>query len=207
MSETIVHWLKQSHKSLRLYTEMELTNWDLTIGVLWAHVNALALMEVDLTTTEEFISAPSTPFTGGNTLMTNVSIQIKTPDLVIPEGVLIPIEDDDDEEVIAEVVAEVLEDVVVPEPVGIILPLQSFNWQDERAQGQEEYYRHQREEEECAHEELEYVPPPSYEDVFPDVIRADEARYVARYKDGRPTGMRGPSDESVASLSGTTRDD
>ncbi|KAF9642743.1 hypothetical protein BDM02DRAFT_3192754 [Thelephora ganbajun] len=137
--ETIVRRLKRSHESLRIYTEMELANRDLTIGLLRARVNTVAPMEIDLTTTvdeeEEYISAPNTPPMSGNTSTTNISVRVETPELVIPEGVLIPIEDSSEEE------GEVIPDVMgAPEPVGIILPHNTFNWQDERAQGQEEYY-------------------------------------------------------------------
>ncbi|KAF9642876.1 hypothetical protein BDM02DRAFT_3192553 [Thelephora ganbajun] len=41
--ETIVQRLKRSHKSLRIYMEMELANRDLTIGLLRAHVNSVVL--------------------------------------------------------------------------------------------------------------------------------------------------------------------
>ncbi|KAF9643506.1 hypothetical protein BDM02DRAFT_3132379 [Thelephora ganbajun] len=159
-------------------------------------------MEIDLTTTdeEEYISAPGTPPTSGNTSTTNISIRVETPDLVIPEGVLIPIEDSSEEE--EENV--VLDEIEAPEPLGIILPNNTFNWQDEQAQGQEEYYRRQREEEEHARDEPEFVPPPLYEGLFPDVVLADWLRYMARYGDGRPTGDRGPSD---AGPSGTSHDD
>ncbi|KAF9643858.1 hypothetical protein BDM02DRAFT_3191128 [Thelephora ganbajun] len=44
---------KRSHESLRIYTEMELANRDLTIGLLRAHVNTVAPMEIDLTTVED----------------------------------------------------------------------------------------------------------------------------------------------------------
>ncbi|KAF9642389.1 hypothetical protein BDM02DRAFT_3133122 [Thelephora ganbajun] len=201
--ETIVRRLKRSHELLRIYTEMELANRDLTIGLLRARVNTFAPMEVDLTTEEEeFVSAPvSPPVTStNNTSTTNVSIRIETPELVVPEGVLIPIEDSlEDEDGEGEVVVP-----DVPEPIGIILPPNTFNWQDKRAQGQEEYYRRQREEEENARNEPEFVPPPLYDDIFPDVIAADRARYTARYQDGRSTGERGPSDVGP---SGTTHDD
>ncbi|KAF9649672.1 hypothetical protein BDM02DRAFT_3186035 [Thelephora ganbajun] len=160
-------------------------------------------MEIDLTMVEdeeEFISAPNTvPPTSNNTSTTNISIRIETPELVVPEGVLIPIKDDSEEE------GEVLPDEMeAPEPLGIILPCNTFNWQDEQAQGQEEYYHHQQEEEEWACDEPEFIPPPSYDEVFPDVIAADRERYSARYSDGRLTGERGPSD---AGPSGTTHDD
>ncbi|KAF9642375.1 hypothetical protein BDM02DRAFT_3193388 [Thelephora ganbajun] len=54
----------------------------------------MAPMEIDLTTVEdeteeEYISAPVTPPTSGNTSTTNISIRIKTPELIIPAGVLI----------------------------------------------------------------------------------------------------------------------
>ncbi|KAF9643235.1 hypothetical protein BDM02DRAFT_3132566 [Thelephora ganbajun] len=195
----------RSHESLRIFTEMELANRDLTIGLLRARLNTVAPMEVDLTTVkdeEEYISAPGTPPTSGHTLTTDMSIRVETPELVIPEGVLIPIEDSSEDDAEGEVV--ILDEIEAPEPVGIILPRNTFNWQDERAQGQEEYYRRQREEEERAREEPEFVPPPLYDDIFPDVVAADRARYVARYSDGRPTGERGPSD---AGPSGTTHDD
>ncbi|KAF9642945.1 hypothetical protein BDM02DRAFT_3132752 [Thelephora ganbajun] len=203
--ETIVRRLKRSHESLRIYTEMELANCDLTIGLLRARINSVAPMEIDLTTVEdeeEYISAPGTPPTSGHTSTTNVSIRVETPDLVIPEGVLIPIEDSSEEDGEGEVV--VPDEIDAPEPVGIILPRNTFNWQDKRAQGQEEYYRRQREEEERAREEPEFVPPPSYDVIFPDVVAADRERYTARYSDGRPTGERGPSD---AGPSGTHHDD
>ncbi|KAF9642436.1 hypothetical protein BDM02DRAFT_3133090 [Thelephora ganbajun] len=138
--ETIVHRLKRSHESLRIYMEMELVNRDLTIGLLRACVNSVAPMEVDLTTAneeEEYVSAPVSPPTSGNTSTTNVSIRVETPDLVVPLGVLILIEDSSEEEVVEEVV---LEEIEAPEPLGIILPPNTFNWQDERAQGREEYY-------------------------------------------------------------------
>ncbi|KAF9642493.1 hypothetical protein BDM02DRAFT_3193122 [Thelephora ganbajun] len=133
----------RSHESLRIYTEMELTNRDLTIGLLRACVNSVAPMEIDLTTTEEeeYISAPGTPPASGCTSTTNVSIRIETPELVVPEGVLIPIEDSSEEDGEGEVV--IPDEIEAPEPVGIILPRNTFNWQDERAQGQEEYYRRQ----------------------------------------------------------------
>ncbi|KAF9643857.1 hypothetical protein BDM02DRAFT_3191127 [Thelephora ganbajun] len=183
---------------------MELANRDLTIGLLRAHLNTVAPMEIDLTSTEdkEYVSAPVTPPTSGNTSTTDVSIRVETPELIIPEGVLIPIEDSSKEDGEGEVVHP--DEIEVPEPVGIILPCNTFNWQDERAQGQEEYYCHQREEEERAREELEFVPPPLYDDIFPDVIAADRARYTARYSDGRSTGERGPLD---AGPSGTSHDD
>ncbi|KAF9643233.1 hypothetical protein BDM02DRAFT_3132564 [Thelephora ganbajun] len=210
--ETIVRRLKRSHESLRIYTEMELANRDLTIGLLRARLNTVAPMEIDLTTVdeqEEFISAPGTPPSSGRTSTTNISIRVETPELVIPEGVLIPIEDSEEEEDLeggfpeeGEVV--VPDEIEAPEPLGIILPCNTFNWQDERAQGREPYYRLQREEEERAREEPEFVPPPQYDDIFPDVIAADRVRYSARYSDGRPTGDRGPSD---AGPSGTTHDD
>ncbi|KAF9642547.1 hypothetical protein BDM02DRAFT_3193039 [Thelephora ganbajun] len=161
--ETIVHRLKHSHESLRIYMEMELANRDLTIGVLRACVNALAPMEVDLTT-KEYISAPTSP-SNRNTSTTNILIRIETPDLIIPEGVLIPIEDDDEEE--GEVSEDIPDESEAPEPLGIHLLPYTFNWQDEAAQGWEEYY-------------CQYVPPPLYEDMFPDVVRADNARYLAR---------------------------
>ncbi|KAF9643036.1 hypothetical protein BDM02DRAFT_3132695 [Thelephora ganbajun] len=187
--------------------EMELANRDLTIGLLWACMNAVAPMEVDLTTIEdeeeEFISAPNTlPSSSSNTSTTNVSVRVETPELVIPEGVLIPIKDSLEEE--EDLEGGFLDEMLALEPLGIILPPNTFNWQDEWAQGQEEYYRHQREEEENARTEPEFIPPPSYDDVFPDVVAADRARYTARYSDGRPTGERGPSD---AGPSGTTHDD
>ncbi|KAF9649234.1 hypothetical protein BDM02DRAFT_3186408 [Thelephora ganbajun] len=196
--ETIVHQLKCSHELLRIYMEMELASWDLTIGLLRACVNTVAPMEIDLTT-EEYISAPTSPTTG-NTSTTDILIRVETPELVILEGVLIPIEDSSEEEE---------EDGVVPDEIealellSIILPPNTFNWQDEQAQGQEEYYHQQREEEEHACEEPEYVPPPSYDLIFPDVVRADKRRYSARYTDGRLTGERGPSD---AGPSGTSHD-
>ncbi|KAF9642232.1 hypothetical protein BDM02DRAFT_3193638 [Thelephora ganbajun] len=204
--ETIVRRLKRSHESLRIFTEMELANRDLTINLLRARMNAVAPMEVDLTTEEEeFISAPGTPPTSNNTSTTNISIRVETPELVVPEGVLIPIEDSsEDEDVDAEGEVVVPDEIEAPEPLGIILPCNTFNWQDERAQGREEYYRRQREEEERAREEPEFVPPPQYDDIFPDVIAADRERYTARYSDGRSTGERGPSD---AGPSGTTHDD
>ncbi|KAF9642385.1 hypothetical protein BDM02DRAFT_3193368 [Thelephora ganbajun] len=175
--ETIVRRLKRSHELLRIYMEMELANRNLTINLLRARLNTVAPMEIDLTTEEEeFISAPGTPPTSGNTLTTNISIRIETPELVVPEGVLIPIEDSsEDEDGEGEVV--VPDEIDAPEPLGIILPRNTFNWQDERAQGQEEYYRRQREEEERAHEEPEFVPPPLYDDIFPDVIAADRASF------------------------------
>ncbi|KAF9643567.1 hypothetical protein BDM02DRAFT_3132346 [Thelephora ganbajun] len=195
----------RSHESLRLFTEMELANRDLTIGLLRARLNTVAPMEIDLTTVEEeeeYISAPGTLPPSGHTSTTDVSIRVETPELVIPEGVLIPIEDSSEEDGEGEVV--IPDEIEAPEPLGIILPCNTFNWQDERAQGQEEYYRRQREEEERAREEPEFVPPPQYDDLFPDVIEADRVRYMARYSDGRPTGERGPSD---AGPSGTTHDD
>ncbi|KAF9641893.1 hypothetical protein BDM02DRAFT_3194332 [Thelephora ganbajun] len=203
--ETIVRRLKRSHESLRIYTEMELANRDLTIGLLRARVNTVAPMEIDLTTVkeeEEYVSAPGSTIPSNNTSTMDVSVRVETPELVVPEGILIPIVDDSEEEAEGEVVLP--DEIEAPEPVGIILPRNTFNWQDERAQGQEEYYRHQRVEEERAREEPEFVPPPLYNDIFPDVIAADRARYVARYSDGRPTGERGPSD---AGPSGTTHDD
>ncbi|KAF9641883.1 hypothetical protein BDM02DRAFT_3194351 [Thelephora ganbajun] len=203
--ETIVRRLKWSHESLRIFTEMELANRDLTINLLRACMNAVAPMEVDLTNEEEeeFISALSTSPSSNNTSTTSISIRVETPELVIPEGVLIPIEDSlEDEDAEGEVV--VPDESDVPEPLGIILPAHTFNWQDECAQGQEEYYRRQRVEEERAREEPEYVPPPSYDDAFPDVVAADRERYTARYSDGRSTGERGPSD---AGPSGTSHDD
>ncbi|KAF9643678.1 hypothetical protein BDM02DRAFT_3191315 [Thelephora ganbajun] len=207
--ETIVRRLKRSHESLRLFTEMELANWDLTIGLLRARLNTVAPMEIDLTTVddeEEYISAPGTPPSSGHTSTTNVSIRVETPELVVPEGVLIPIEDSLEEEGEEDGEGEVVlpDEIEAPEPVGIILPRNTFNWQDKRAQGQEAYYRLQREEEERAREEPEFVPPPQYDDIFPDVVAADRVRYVARYSDGRPTGERGPSDVGP---SGTTHDD
>ncbi|KAF9653294.1 hypothetical protein BDM02DRAFT_3182835 [Thelephora ganbajun] len=191
-------------RSLRIYIETELANWDLTIGLLRARVNTVAPMEIDLTTTdeEEYISAPGTPPTSGNTSTTNISIQVETPELIIPEGVLIPIEDSSEEER-----EEIPDEIEALELLGICLPPNTFNWQDERAQGQEEYYHWQREEEEHAQEEPEFVPPPSYKDVFPNMVLADEIRYLARYGDGRPTGERGPSDSLVAGPSGTSHDD
>ncbi|KAF9642539.1 hypothetical protein BDM02DRAFT_3193052 [Thelephora ganbajun] len=199
--ETIVQRLKQSHESLRIYTEMELANRDLAIGLLRACMNTVAPMEIDLTTDkEEYISAPGTPPTSGQTSTTDISIRVETPELVIPEGVLIPIEDSSEEEE-GEVVPNEIE---VPEPLGIILPHNTFNWQDEQAQGQEEYYCRQREEEERARDEPEFVPPLSYKGLFPDVVLADRLRYTARYNDGRSTGERGPSD---AGPSGTSHDD
>ncbi|KAF9653295.1 hypothetical protein BDM02DRAFT_3125740 [Thelephora ganbajun] len=134
--ETIVHCLKRSHKSLRLYTEMELANRDLTIGLLRAHVDSVAPMEIDLTITkeeEEYMSAPVTPPTSGNTSTTNISIRVETPDLVVPAGILVPIEDSSEEE--GEVVEVVLDEIEAPELLGIILPPHSFNWQDECTQG------------------------------------------------------------------------
>ncbi|KAF9649735.1 hypothetical protein BDM02DRAFT_3229300 [Thelephora ganbajun] len=126
-----------------LETIMELANRDLTIGLLRARLNTIAPMEIDLTTEEEeYISAPGTPPTSGNTSTTDISIRIETPELVVPEGVLIPIEDSsEDEDGEGEVV--VPDEIDAPEPLGIILPHNTFNWQDECAQGQEEYYRHQ----------------------------------------------------------------
>ncbi|KAF9649165.1 hypothetical protein BDM02DRAFT_3186466 [Thelephora ganbajun] len=206
---TVAHVSELEDTSLRIYTEMELANRDLTIGLLRARLNTVAPMEIDLTTEEEFISAPGSPPTSGHTSTTDVSIRVETPELVVPEGILIPIKDDSEEEDLEGGFPEEGE-VVVPdeikalEPVGIILPHNTFNWQDERAQGREEYYRRQREEEERACEELEFVPPPQYDEIFPDVIAADRARYVARYSDGRSTGERGPSD---AGPSGTSHDD
>ncbi|KAF9642053.1 hypothetical protein BDM02DRAFT_3194010 [Thelephora ganbajun] len=175
--ETIVRRLKRSHESLRIYTEMELANRDLTIGLLRACLNTIAPMEIDLTTEEEeYISAPGTPPTSGNTSTTNISIRIETPELVVLEGVLIPIEDSsEDEDGEGEVV--VPNEIEALELLGIVLPLNTFNWQDECAQGREEYYRRQREEEERAREEPEYVPPPLYDDIFPDVIAADRLRH------------------------------
>ncbi|KAF9641904.1 hypothetical protein BDM02DRAFT_3194301 [Thelephora ganbajun] len=41
--ETIVQRLKHSHESLWIYMEMELANRDLTIGLLRAHVNTMAV--------------------------------------------------------------------------------------------------------------------------------------------------------------------
>ncbi|KAF9645800.1 hypothetical protein BDM02DRAFT_3130802, partial [Thelephora ganbajun] len=118
-------------------------------------------------------------------------------------GVLIPIEDSSDEED-GEGEVVIPDEIEAPEPVGIILPCNTFNWQDERAQGQEEYYRRQREEEERAREEPEFIPPPLYDNIFPNVVAADRLRYVAQYSDGRSTGERGPSD---AGPSGTSHDD
>ncbi|KAF9642989.1 hypothetical protein BDM02DRAFT_3132725 [Thelephora ganbajun] len=120
--ETIIRRLKRSHESLRIYTEMELANRDLTIGLLRARVNSVAPMEIDLTTTEdkEYISAPGTPPTSSNTSTTNISVRVETPELVILEGVLIPIEDSSDEDGEGEVV--VPDENEAPEPVGIILP-------------------------------------------------------------------------------------
>ncbi|KAF9644132.1 hypothetical protein BDM02DRAFT_3190887 [Thelephora ganbajun] len=115
--------------SLRIYMEMELANQDLMIGLLRARVNTVAPMEIDLTE-GEYLSAPTSP-ASGHTSTTNVSIRVETPELIIPEGVLIPIEDSSEEE----------EEGVVPdeiealEPLGIVLPPNTFNWQDERAQG------------------------------------------------------------------------
>ncbi|KAF9643532.1 hypothetical protein BDM02DRAFT_3191498 [Thelephora ganbajun] len=191
----------RSHELLRIYTEMELANRDLTIGLLRARLNFMAPMEIDLTTMEEeeYISAPGTPPTSGHTSTTNISIRVETPELVVPEGVLIPIEDSSEEEE-----GVVPDEIEAPEPLGIILPRNTFNWQDERAQGREEYYCRQREEEERAREEPEFVPPPLYDDIFPDVVEADRLRYTARYSDGRSTGERGPSD---AGPSGTSHDD
>ncbi|KAF9643388.1 hypothetical protein BDM02DRAFT_3191731 [Thelephora ganbajun] len=201
--ETIVRRLKRSHESLRIYMEMELANRDLTIGLLRACLNTMAPMEIDLTEeVEEFETAPVSPPTSGRTSTTDISIRVKTPELVVPEGVLIPIEDSSEEE--EDLEGGFPDEMEAPEPLGIILPCNTFNWQDERAQGQEEYYRCQWEEEERAREEPEYVPPPSYDDVFPDVVAADNARYVAWYSDGRSTGERGPLD---AGPSGTTHDD
>ncbi|KAF9643549.1 hypothetical protein BDM02DRAFT_3132347 [Thelephora ganbajun] len=130
--EMIVHQLKRSHELLRIYTEMELANRDLSIGLLRAHLNTVAPMEIDLTTMEEeeYVSAPGTPPTSGHTSTTDISIRVETPELAIPEGVLIPIEDSSEEE----------EGEIALEPVGIILPMNTFNWQDEQAQGREEYY-------------------------------------------------------------------
>ncbi|KAF9643179.1 hypothetical protein BDM02DRAFT_3132601 [Thelephora ganbajun] len=184
--------------------EMELANRDLTIGLLRARLNTVAPMEIDLTSTEdeEYVSAPVTPPTSSNTSTTNISIRVETPELVIPEGVLILIEDSSEEDGEGEVI--VLDEIEAPEPIGIILPCNTFNWQDECAQGQEEYYCCQREEEERAREEPEFVPPPLYDDIFPDVIAADRARYMVRYSDGRSTGDRGPSDVGP---SGTSHDD
>ncbi|KAF9642365.1 hypothetical protein BDM02DRAFT_3133136 [Thelephora ganbajun] len=104
--ETIVCRLKRSHKSLWIYTEMELANRDLTISLLRAHLNAIAPMEINLTSTEEeeYVSAPGTTPTSGNTSTTNVSIRVETPELIIPEGVLIPIEDSSEEDGEGEVV-------------------------------------------------------------------------------------------------------
>ncbi|KAF9642636.1 hypothetical protein BDM02DRAFT_3132955 [Thelephora ganbajun] len=196
--ETVVRRLKRSHESLRIYVEMELANRDLTIGLLRACLNTVAPMEIDLTEeVEEFVTPP----TSGNTSTTDISIRVETPELVIPEGVLIPIEDSSEEE--EDLEGGFPDEMEVPEPLGIILPRNTFNWQDERAQGQEEYYHRQREEEERAREEPEFVPPPSYDEVFLDVVEADRVRYSARYSDGRPTGERGPSD---AGPSGTTHD-
>ncbi|KAF9642795.1 hypothetical protein BDM02DRAFT_3192687 [Thelephora ganbajun] len=98
-------------------------------------------------------------------------------------GILVLIEDEVE-------VVDVPEEV--PKPVGIILPRGTFNWQDEAAQGHELYYHCQREEEYRAHLEPEFVPPPNYEELFPDVIRADQERYMARYLDGRSMGEMGP---------------
>ncbi|KAF9642272.1 hypothetical protein BDM02DRAFT_3133197 [Thelephora ganbajun] len=137
--ETIVRRLKRSHEALKVFTEMELANRDLTIGLMRARLNAVAPMEIDLTTVEdeeEYISAPGTPPTSGHTSTTDVSIRVETPELVIPEGVLIPIEDDSEEDGEGEVV--IPDEIEAPEPVGIILPRHTFNWQDERAQGQED---------------------------------------------------------------------
>ncbi|KAF9643656.1 hypothetical protein BDM02DRAFT_3191354 [Thelephora ganbajun] len=194
-----VGWVSELEDTVHM--EMELANRDLSIGLLRACLNSVAPMEVDLTTEaeEEFITPPTTT----NTSTTDISIRVETPELIIPEGVLIPIVDDSEEE---DAEGEVVppDEIEVPEPIGIILPRNTFNWQDERAQGQEEYYRRQHEEEERAHEEPEFVPPLLYDDLFPDVVLADRVRYSARYSDGRPTGERGPSD---AGPSGTTHDD
>ncbi|KAF9643655.1 hypothetical protein BDM02DRAFT_3132270 [Thelephora ganbajun] len=199
--ETIVRRLKRSHESLRIYMEMELANRDLTISLLRARLNTMAPMEIDLTEeVGEFETAPVSPPTSGCTSTTNISVRVETPELVIPEGVLIPIEDSSEEE---DLEGGFPEEVEAPEPVGIILPHNTFNWQDECAQGQEEYYRCQQEEEERACEEPEFVPPPSYDNVFPDVVAADRVQYLARYSNGRPTGERGPLD---AGPSGTTHD-
>ncbi|KAF9644996.1 hypothetical protein BDM02DRAFT_3190096 [Thelephora ganbajun] len=202
--EMIVRRLKRSHELLQIYMEMELANRDLTIGLLRACLNTVAPMEINLTSTEdeEYVSAPVTPPTSGNTSTTNVSIRVETPELIVPEGVLIPIEDSSEEDGEGEVI--VPDEIEAPEPLGIILPRNTFNWQDEHAQGQEEYYHRQWEEEERAHEEPEFVPPPLYDDIFPDVIAVDRARYTARYIDGRSTGERGPSDVGP---SGTSHDD
>ncbi|KAF9643491.1 hypothetical protein BDM02DRAFT_3132393 [Thelephora ganbajun] len=95
--ETVLRQLKCSHEAFKIQTELELANHDLSIGVLHACLNVLALMEVNLTT-EEFISAPTSLVPSENTSTTDVSIRIETPDLVVPIGVLIPIEDEEEEE-------------------------------------------------------------------------------------------------------------
>ncbi|KAF9642753.1 hypothetical protein BDM02DRAFT_3132882 [Thelephora ganbajun] len=134
--ETTVHHLKWSHESFKVHVELELANRDLTIGVLHARVNTLAPMEVDMLDDEEENVSPPT----GNTSTTDVStvrVRVESPDIVfdqgevlarmeVPVGVLVPIEDVVEEEVV--------------EPVWIQLPAASFNWQDERAQAREPYY-------------------------------------------------------------------
>ncbi|KAF9642888.1 hypothetical protein BDM02DRAFT_3192526 [Thelephora ganbajun] len=140
----MVAWVSEledtrSHESLRIYMEMELANRDLTISLLRARLNTIAPIEIDLTSMEdeEYVSAPVTPPTSGNTSTTNISIRVETPELVIPEGVLIPIEDSSEEDGEGEVI--VPDEIEAPEPIGIILPCNTFNWQDERAQGCQDY--------------------------------------------------------------------
>ncbi|KAF9652081.1 hypothetical protein BDM02DRAFT_3184066 [Thelephora ganbajun] len=126
--ETIVRRLKRSHESLRIFMEMELANRDLSINLLQARMNTVAPMEVDLTheEEEEFISAPATAPASNNTSTTDISIRIETPELVVPEGVLIPIEDSsEDEDAEGEEVG--LDEDDAPEPLGVILPAHTFN--------------------------------------------------------------------------------
>ncbi|KAF9642455.1 hypothetical protein BDM02DRAFT_3133078 [Thelephora ganbajun] len=128
-------------------------------------------MEVNLTDEDEDVSPPGI----GNmstTDLSQVQIRVETP------------EDEELEWEVREMpaVEEVEEEVTgwlvpieeeVPEPVGIQLPRGMFNWQDKVAQGCEAYYRQQREEEERAQENEEFVPPPGYEELFPEVVAAD----------------------------------
>ncbi|KAF9647032.1 hypothetical protein BDM02DRAFT_3129985 [Thelephora ganbajun] len=188
--------LKHSHESLKIHVELELANQDLMIGLLWAWLNSVAPMEVNLTGKEE--EEVITPPLSGNMSTMDVSTVVcqESEDTElewdqgealavapVPVGILVPIEDEE------EVVKAPIE---VPKLVGIILPRGTFNWQDEAAQGQELYYHQQREEEDRACLKPEFVPPPDYEELFPDVIRADQERYMVRYSDGRSTSEMGP---------------
>ncbi|KAF9643261.1 hypothetical protein BDM02DRAFT_3132547 [Thelephora ganbajun] len=170
--ERDLHCLKRSHEALKIHTELELSVRDLTIGVLHARINHLLLMEINLMNKEEVMSPPT-----GNTSMMDVLVEVRveTPKVVL--------EWDQGEALVRmEVLVSTLiliEDEEVPKPMGIQLPHNTFNWQDEAAQGWEEYYHHQREEEERACEELEFIPPPDYGELFPDMVRADRARYTA----------------------------